>query len=266
VRTKLFFLPILLTIFSVHVFGQGKALERIVDNAGLLKVSEKDELVRLIDSIASTYNFDLVIVTETDIGGISPGLYAADFFDDKGYGLGSDRDGCLFLNVTGIEKYHFSTSGKGENILNSYAFYKLESDTVKFLEEDNPYAACRAFILAWDQFLGLAAKGRNYNFFYQWNTVLLIIAWLVALGIGFVIVSMWKHGMNTALPKTQAAAYVVSGSLNFTSKKDSFLHSKTDKIKLQSQQAASLVKGGARMISSSGRSHGGGGGSYRSRR
>jgi hypothetical protein len=66
--------------------------------------------------------------------------------------------------------------------------------------------------------------------------------------------------MNTALPKTQAAAYVVSGSLNFTAKKDSFLHSKTDKVRLQSQQAASLVKGGARIISSSGRSHGGGGG------
>jgi uncharacterized protein len=255
VKTKLFILPIVFLFFSVQVFS----LDRIVDNAGLLNASEKNDLINLIDAIAKVYNFDLVVVTENDIGDINPGDYANDFYDDNGYGLGNSRDGCLFLRVMGTRDYWFSTSGRGITVLNSYAFQKLESDTGKFLGEDNYYAAFHAFILAWDQFLGLEAKGRSYNFFYQWNLVLMIIAWLVALIIGCIVVHGWKKGMNTALTKTQAAAYIVPGSLNFTVKKESFLYSKTSKTPRSTGTSGSSL-GSSLRSSSSGRSHGGGGG------
>jgi uncharacterized protein len=153
----------------------------------------------------------------------------------------------------------FSTSGRGINILNPYALQKLESETAKHLSQGNSYAAYRAFILAWDQFLSLEAKGRSYNFFYQWNLVLVLIAWLVAFGIGFFIVQIWKKGMNTALSQTQAAAYIVPGSLNFTAKNDRFLYSTVTKIKRQTESSTS---GGGVHTSSSGRSHGGGGRKY----
>jgi uncharacterized protein len=255
VKIKFLVLPILFLFFSVQVFGR----DRIVDNAGLLNASEKSDLIGLMDSIAATYNFDLVIVTETDIGNMDPGNYADDYFDDNGYGLGNDRDGCLFLRVMETRDYWFSTSGRGITVLNSYALQKLGSDTGKYLGENNYYAAFRAFILAWDQFLSLEAKGRNYNFFYQWNLVLMLIAWLVALVIGFLVVNSWKQSMNTALPKAQAAAYVVPGSLNLTVKKESFLYSKVSKTPRSTGTSTGSL-GNTLRTSSSGRSHGGGGG------
>jgi uncharacterized protein len=258
VKSRLLLLPILFLVFSYQVFGEGFAPDRIVDNAGLLSPSQKNELSGLMDSIAAAYNFDLIIVTETRIGDISPMKYADDFFDYNGYGLGNNRDGCIFLRVMGNRDYWFSTSGRGINILNLYAFYKLESDTGKYLGQDNYYAAFRAFILAWDEFLELDAKGRSYNFFYRYNLVLMIIVWLVAFGIGLIVVSVWKRGMNTALPKTQASAYIIPGSLNFTTQKDSFLYSTVTKTKRQTQSSSSGRV--ATHTSSSGRSHGGGGG------
>jgi uncharacterized protein len=157
----------------------------------------------------------------------------------------------------GTRDYWFSTSGRGITILNSYAFQKLESNTGKFLGEDNYYAAFHAFILAWDQFLSLEAKGRNYNFFYQWNLVLVLIAWIIALVIGFLVVRSWKSGMNTVFTQAQAAAYIVPGSLNFTVKKETFLYSKTSKTPRNTggSSGSNLRPGG-----SSARSHGGGGG------
>jgi uncharacterized protein len=251
VKTKLLLLPIVLLLFSIQVF----AGDRIVDNAELLGASEKTELIKLMDTIATAYKFDLVIVTETDIGNTSPSVYANDFFDKNGYGT----DGCLFLRVMGTRDYWFSTSGRGIKILNAYAGNKLESDTVKFFDSDNYYAAFGAFIQAWDKFLMLEAKGRSYNFFYQWHIVLMIIAWLIAIGIGCAIVYIWKRGMNTAMPQTQAAAYVVSGSLNFTSKKESLLYSKTNKVKRSSGGSSSSLAGSL-LSGSSGRKHGGRGG------
>jgi uncharacterized protein len=255
VKTKLLFLSILFFFFSVQIF----CLDRIVDNAGLLSISEKAELTYLIDSISTAYNFDLVIVTETSIGD-SPMNYADDFFDNNGYGLGADRDGCIFLQVTGSRDYWFSTSGRGEKILNAYAFQKLETDTVKYLKEGNSYAAFRAFIMDWEQFLSIGAKGRNYNFFSQRNLVMVLIAWLAAFGIGCIIVFIWKRGMNLVRPQTQAAAYIVPGSLNFTVKKDRFLYSTVTKTQRETDSSSGGSFGGH--ISSSGRSHGGGGGRY----
>jgi uncharacterized protein len=250
--TKIF---ILLFIFSVPAFAQN---QRVVDNAGLLTPEEKTNLSLMTARIGLTYQFDLVIVTEKSIGK-SPMDYADDFFDYEGYGFGEERDGCLFLQVTGERDYWFSSSGRAIKILDSYAGDKLEADVVKFLKEGNNYEAYRAFVLDWEEFLALEARGRHYNFFYRWNAALVAAAWLIAFGIGAIFILVWKKGMNTALPQTQAAAYIIPGSLSFMKKEDRFLHRTVSKIR-RAQSSGS--GGGGSHRSSSGRSHGGRGGKY----
>jgi len=256
---KIKFLTFCLSLLIVCCAPSAFALERVIDNAGLLGLQEKTRLLEVISSIASTYNFDLVIVTEKNIGASSPMNYADDFFDNNGYGLGQNHDGCLFLLVMESRDYWFSTSGRGIKILNSAAGDKLENSVLKLLRENNFYGAFQTFLLDWNEFLTLEAKGRSYNFFYQWNAVLVLIAWVLALVIGFIIVQVWKNGMNTALPQTQAAAYMVPGSLAFKEKKDSFLYSTVARVKIESQTGSS---GGGVHTGSSGSSHGGRGGKF----
>jgi uncharacterized protein len=238
------------------------ARDRVVDNAGLLSDAEKTELESRLAEVASAYAFDLVIVTETDIGGALLAAYADDFFDNHGYGPGGDRDGSLFLQVTGSRDYFFSTSGRGIKILNNSAYGRLESGVLRFLRNDDTAGASRAFINAWDEFLALDAKGRSYNFFHQWNAVLVLVAWVIAILIGFIVVQGWKAQMNTALPQKQAAAYMVPGSLAFTARKESFLYSRESKTKTASSSLSSSLAGGGGRVSSSGRTHGGRGGKY----
>jgi len=253
-------LAVMIVFFVSPVFAQ----ERIIDNAGLLNSQEKDKLNEIISSVVSKYNFDLVIVTENSIGATSPMEYADDFFDHKGYGLGQGRDGCLFLLVTGSRDRWFSTSGSGEKLLNSTAYNKLKGDVVKLLKKDSYYEAFQAFLIDWEEFLYLNARwGRSYNFFYQWNLVLVLIAWGVAMAIGFIVVQVWKSGMNTALMQTQAAAYVIPGSLAFKEKNDVFLYSTVTKSgRSDNSSSGGGRSGGGSHTSSSGRSHGGGGGKY----
>jgi uncharacterized membrane protein YgcG len=231
-------LPLLVVFFVTPAFAR----ENIIDNAGLLNQQEKANLSQLIASAASAYNFDLVIVTVKNIDGSNPGEYADGFFKRNGYGLGQNRDGCLFLLVTESHDYLFCPSGRGIKILNPTAEDKLEGNVVKPLKEGDFFGAFRTFLLDWDEFLALDAKGRSYNFFHQWNLVLVIIAWVLSIVIGFSVVQVWKKGMDTVLPQNQAAAYMVPGSLVFNEKKDSFLYSRVSKTKLQ-KQTSSSVKG-----------------------
>ena len=254
-KTKLFIaiLITLLIFFSVSLAAQN----RVIDNANLLSDEDIAGLRKSLDTIAATYDFDLVIVTEMDIGSASPMGYADDFFDYNGYGLGGDRDGCLFLIVMESRDYWFSTSGRGIKILNNTAANKLEDDVVSALRNNSFDSACRKFVSNWENFLALDAKGLNYNFFHQRNTVLVIAAWVIAFLIGFFIVQYWKAQMNTALPRKQADSYIIPGSLAFTLKQDRFLYSTVTK-KARPKQNSS----GGSHTGSSGRSHGGRGGKF----
>jgi len=253
-KTKhLFFFLIIIFTFAAPAF----ALDRVIDNAGLLSAEQKESLRNLADSLSQTYNFDLIIVTERDIGSATPAEFADGFFEYKDYGAGPDQDGCVFLQVTESRDYRFGTSGRGEKILNPTAWNKLESDTLKYLGTD-PYRAYRAFLQNWETFLALDAKGRNYNFIHRWNLVIIAAVWALAFMIGFLVVQAWKSGMNTVLPQTEAAAYMVPGSLAFKEKKDRFLYSTVNKTKRQTQSTSS---GGISSVSS-GRKSSGRGGKY----
>jgi uncharacterized protein len=253
-KTKLLAVIFLIVFLSSPLYTQAQS--RIVDNAGILSAGEIAELQRLAETIAANYSFDLVIVTEKDIG-VPPENYADDFFDNNGYGLGEDRDGCLFLRVTGSRDYWFGTSGRGIKILNSAAFNKLDSTVAPYLENNAYAGAFRAFINEWETFLALDASGRSYNIFYKYNIILVVIAWVLSLLIGLAVVLSWKKQMDTALVKEQADSFIIPGSLAFTKQEDRFLYSRVTKI-ARPKSTSSGSSGVHR--SSSGRRHGGGGG------
>jgi len=249
-----FVLAVSFLFLSFPVFAQ----KRVVDNAGLLSGSDISTLESLVAQIASTYDFDLVIVTEKNIGSASPMNYADDYFDYNGYGLGGDRDGCLFLQVTGSRDYWFSTSGRGIKVLNSTAFRKLEKDIISFLRNDDPAGAYRAFINDWEKFLKLDAEGKSYNIVTEYAPYFYIGAWVISLIIALVAISIMKAKLNTVHPKTEADSFIIPGSLAFSLRQDSFLYSTVSK----SKKANSSSGGYGSHTGSSGRSHGGGGGKY----
>ena len=245
----IFFAAVMFLFLAVPVFAQN----RVVDNAKLLSGSDIDELKRLTAQIASTYNFDLVIVTETDIGGATPMNYADDYFDYNGFG---GRDGCLFLQVTGTRDWWFSTSGRGEKILNSAAFNKLKSDVLKYLKRDDYAGAYNAYINVWKELLALNAEGKSYNIFHAYYIQFFIGAWVVSLLIAFFSVYFMKLKMDNVHQKTEADSFIVPGSLAFTKKNDTFLFCTVTKTERAQSQSSGSHTG------SSGRSHGGGGGKY----
>jgi uncharacterized protein len=242
-------LPAALLLFlTVPVFAQN----RVTDNAKLLSAAEIDDLKNLTAQIASKYNFELVIVTENDIGGASVMNYA----DNK---VSNDKDSCLFLQVTGTRDYWFSTSGRGKKIMpnSSSAFNKLESEVKKHLKSGDNAGACLAFISIWEEFLDLEAEGKSYNFIRAYYLYIFIGAWVVSLLIALFSVYLMKAKMNNVRTKTEADSFIVPGSLVFTKQNDTFLFCTVTKTERQSEPSSS-----GSHTSSSGRSHGGGGGKY----
>ena len=257
-KSKLFLIFVLLTLifFSASLNAQN----RFVDNAGLLSPSQASEIREMLDNISEAYNFDLVIVTEIDIGNISAMNYADDFFDYNGYGFGEEYDGCLFLQVINSRDFFFSTSGRGIRMMNNSALTALEDAVIKHLREDDYYQAYRAYVNRMEVYLELDAQGKTYSSFHNNYGIMVVIAWIISILAGIFIVSGWKKSMNTALPKTEASPYIIPGTLAFSDSRDRFLYSRVAKTAIP-KNTSSGGSGGSR-IGSSGRSHGGRGGKY----
>jgi len=249
------FLLVSFICFSFPLFGQ----DRLVDNAGILSSGEAQSIEEMLNRISTTYDFDLVIVTENSIGSARVVDYADDFFDYNGYGLGDDFDGCLFLIVMDGRDYCLSTSGRALKVYNELALDKLESEILKHLKKDNFYEAYLAFGKISEEFLILDEQGRSYGFLRHYFHVFIIVSWVLALLTGLIVVAVWKRGMNNVLLKTEASSYIIPGSLSFTDKRDRFLYSTVSR---SAKPKSSSSSGGSSHTSSSGRSHGGRSGKF----
>jgi uncharacterized protein len=227
---------------------------RIIDNAGLLSATGKTSLEKQIEEIASNFNFNLIILTERSIAGEDAIDYSWNFLDSEGL-YGETWDGCLLLQSIRERDYAFTASGRGDKILNSSAYDKLEKDVVACLKQDDYAGAYEVFIRDWEKFLVLESKGRNYNFLYETkaHTIFLVIAWLMALLIGFMAVRTMRAKMNTALPAKGADVYIVPGSMILTKQHDKFLYSTVTKSKRQSSSGGGGSRSGGGRSSRSGK-------------
>ena len=71
---------------------------RVVDNADILSDDEEERLAERISAVSEEIGKDVVIFTDNSSYGFSHAVYAADFYDFNGYGVGDDREGiCLMV-------------------------------------------------------------------------------------------------------------------------------------------------------------------------
>ena len=87
-------LVLLVLLVSGQVYAAGNL---VVDQAELFTDGEEAELAASAATLGSQYQMDIVLVTTNDTGGLSARDYADDYFDYNGYGIGSERNGILFL-------------------------------------------------------------------------------------------------------------------------------------------------------------------------
>ena len=67
----------------------------VVDTAEILSESQLEELTEKAEEVRQKYNFEVAIVTETEMSGYDAMATADDIYDYEGYGAGENDDGIL---------------------------------------------------------------------------------------------------------------------------------------------------------------------------
>ena len=152
-----------------------------------------------------------------------------------------------------------TTHADGLRVFNDNGIQYLQKNIVPYLKDNDYYGAMNQFADLADELLAMAANGKPFNKKqYDPETLLIMIgaAVVVPLVIAYIFMKRKLSLMKTAVENDYAANYVKPGSKKLTASRDIFLYSHVTKTERPTSS------GSGSHVSSSGRTHGGGGGRF----
>ena len=230
----------------------------IVDEAGYLMQSELASLTEKLDKVRNEYDFEVAIYTESEMTSDTAEASADDIYDYGGYGAGENDDGIMLYICRDTREYHFTTHGKGREYFNKNGLAYLESKVVPHLSENDYYEAFEEYIETTDELLQMAKDGTPYNeknLSTKYIVGVVLVCLLTPLLLGFIMMKKKLKKMKTAVENDYAANYIKSGSMRIDTSRDLFLYSRITKTERPKSSSGTHT-------SSSGRTHGGRGGSF----
>ncbi|MBQ7596114.1 MAG: TPM domain-containing protein [Clostridia bacterium] len=249
--------------------------DRLVDQADLLNEADETALRKKLDDISENLQFDVVIVTTQNTGSRSPMEFADDYFDYYGFGYGENFDGCVLMISMAERDWWISTCGYGETALSDDYFmeYIRYSKVISKLSNGYYNASFNAFADIVNDFVTEAKTNEPYsdkNRYHEWKFKVagVCISLAVGLLVGYLVMKSKRDAHVSVIRiKGEAAAYLV-GSVQLGMSKDTFLRSNVEKTRrvqresISSSSSRSSYSSPGSHTSSSGRSHGGGGGKF----
>lgn len=251
---------------SEYVYLQNmRSLPRLMDEADLLTDEEEQALLQKLDEISLRQGMDVVVVTVYSLGGISAADFADDYFDNNGYGQGSDRSGVLLLHSPEERDWYISTSGYGITAFTDYGLEYIGNMIVPHLADGNYLQAYCTFAEECDSLINQAKQGNPFDYGRSSNS-LPISAIFISIAIGvataLIIVGIMKKQLNPSTPSNNADSYVREGSFEITSANEVFLYRTHTRQYIGGSSGNGRSGGSSTHRSSSGSRHGGRGGKY----
>ena len=254
----------------------------IIDDAGLLWSGEISMLEQQAQAITDEYGMDVVILTVEDFYAVSASIevFADNFYDNNGYGIGENASGVLLVLSMDTREWAISTCGDAIYAITDYGIEQLFEEMAWYLSEDDYYEAFDAYLTALPYYFEAYENGspidgwvgqyngpgsveigtREETVYYEAKPNYLL-APLIGLVVAAIIVLIMRSGMNTKRPQRSAASYLVAGSDHLWHR-DIYLYSQVRKVRRQQQSSGSRGGGSSVYRSSGGRSHGGGHGRF----
>lgn len=231
---------------------------KVYDAAGLLNENEIAKLQKRIHQFINKYNVDMVVVTinhnnkVASNGNIATENFAMDFYEYNDFGKGVQAkegyDGAILVIDMGNRKFSMLDVGKPHDKYNVAAY-----NYTSYIEKMAPDLTAQNYYTAINTFIDSYESDYEYEITFPW--------WkcsIFSLILGFILLCIEKGKYKNIRKATSAANYVKEGSFRLTVKRDTFVSTHTTKTYDPPQKSS----GGGSHGGSSGRSFGGGSGSF----
>ena len=228
---KAFVALLLLLLLAAPALAENR---RVVDEADVLTAEEEQKLEEYIAGIREKYSFDVLVLTMDSIGSVRGDYYAADYYDNNGYGEGENHDGVCFFYVPGGDvndnTVFFVKTGSGEYYFDADTDDEIAERIRPYFRQKNYGGGIAQYVLAVEQRLEEQQPVNRAN-------RLLPIFGLGGLGIGAITAGAYKSQMKTVRRKGGAMSYVRDGSFHLSRQQDIYLYTTTMRRRIQTDSS-----------------------------
>ena len=261
----------------------------IIDVADLLSEYEEQYLHTSIENIRNEYGYDIVIHTTNSTYGKDIINYCDDYYDNGGYA----EDGLIFVIDMGDRNYYTSTCGTLVDSLPDYQIDDICTNVTPYLSSGEYFTAFDNYLSGLNSYFGYNEDSYippdvhydeiydeydeyeyeyDYDYSYEPSAESYLTTEVVVLvgsvAVAFLIVTVLKKKMNTAVKQRNADNYMVNGSFNLSNSRDVLVGSNIVRRPIPKNNSTNTgsrpgggVGGGVR-VSSGGVRHGGSGGKF----
>ena len=232
----------------LSVSASAAQLPRLVDAAELLSADQEADLLARLDQVSGELKCDVVIVTMDSCGGHSPDDVIEAFYDEYGYGYGTNRDGVVLLLSMAERDWRILSNGFASDAIPPSDIESIGDHIVEELSAGEYYEAFMEFATL----CKYEIEGERYGFPFDFGMSLLISI-VIGFAVAFIATGIMRSRLRSVRAQTGAREYTVPGSMQLTRANDLFLY-RTLNRRHKPQQSSSGSRGGG----GGGRSIGGG--------
>lgn len=232
------------------------ASEKVYDFANLLTDSEEKDIYYQVQDFIMEHDMDLAIVTIDSNNKGSQVEYADDFYDYNDFGIGSSRDGVLFLIDMQYRQIYMSTTGDAIQMYSDYRIDQIMNAIYQYMTDTDYFNGISNFIDELSYYASVGYPEMDEASRLSVGQCLKYGAIISAIAT-FIIMLVLVNKNKLVRPATTAREYLDKESVVVNNYGDIFMGSNTVKHKIEHSSSSS--GGSSTHSSSSGSSHGGGG-------
>lgn len=261
---------IILTFFSlsqtVLAVPSVNPSEKVYDFADLFTDEEENTLFNYINDFIESYQMDMAIITTNENDKSTAEIYADDFYDYNGFGIGDTYDGLLFLIDMDTRTMHISTTGEAILIYDDNRIDSMLDTAYSYISNQNYYKTAYSFINVAGTYAkaGIPASNTDYEIDSNGDYVRkkepfpFLFFSVISFAISGIFIAIARSKHNVVKKATEAKNYLIRGSMAITKSLDRFVNSHTSTIYIPKTSSSGGGGGSSTHRGSSGRSHGGG--------
>lgn len=246
----------------------------VTDDYGLFTNDQRAALEAKATQLAQDYNMGVYLLVVDNMGARDTSSaqrtnFATSFYRANDLGLGSGKDGVLFVLAPGSREYVTIAYGQGSYSFSDEGINAMEENVVSYLSNDNWYKGAEAYYSSiGEQLEYYSVSGKPWTEPDPLSLLLKILAILgIPAAVAFGKVGSEKSAMKTAHEKHEASGYMRRGSFKLTRSHDQFVNTTMAVTPIPKSEPKSHGGGGSSFGGGGwggGGSFGGGGGGFSS--
>ena len=215
-------LLVLSLVFLLTVSASAAQMPRLVDSADLLSADQEADLLARLDQVSGELQVDVVIVTMDSCGGYDPDDVVAAYYDDYGFGYGTNRDGVVLLLSMAERDWRILSNGFAADAITLNDIDRIGDSIMSDLSGGDYYEAFMTYATMCKQEI---EDERQFDF-----DLSLGISIFIGLVVALIAVEVMRGGHRSVRSQTGAREYAVPGGLKLTHSNDLFLYRNVNRV------------------------------------